>query len=275
MPHVASPSRLLAAELSARRRTLAKEEFPVSCDGARHRIRFDGRRWYADDHDEAAEEALGALGGTTPECIRVVRSIEAATSADLWATFDPRTPAPGVPPALRVVPAGVRATLLATALAEEFADASTVVSDSVAQLGLALLGEGPVPVDALRTKFQLTRELPRWDPGPGPWSDKELVLLARCMRAAAGEDRPHLVLLPSDRLARHAVAKYAVSLLDQERFLSTADLRHALASTSRNVRALTALLVAQGFLVEGDGQYRVRSTEPARTASTRAGRRRR
>ena len=233
----------------------------MECGGARHHLRFDGARLYAPDHDEAAEAALLALGGAPPMCGRIIAAVDAAEPAVLWATLDPRgawsAPADVT---LSLLPAAIRRMLLAAGLEAEFAGAAAPVRDSVAQLGLALLGDlTPLQVDALRTKFQLTREFPRWDPGTGPWSDKELVLLARCMRAAAGEERPHLVLLPSDRLARHAVAKYAVSLLDPERFLSIADLRDALSSTSRNVRALTALLVSQGFLVEREGQYRVRA----------------
>lgn len=232
----------------------------MQCNGDLHHLRFDGRQLYAADHDEAAEAALLALGGPEPMCSRIVAAVDAAGPAVLWATLDPRgawsAPADV---ALSLLPASIRRMLLAEALEAEFAGAAGTVRDAVAQLGLALLGDlTPLQVDALRTKFQLTREFPRWDPGPGPWSDKELVLLSRCMRSAAGEPRPHLVLLPADPLARQAVAKYAAALLDHERYLTPADLRAALAPTFRNVKALTALLVSEGLLVEGNGQYRVR-----------------
>lgn len=268
-PHVASPRRLLDAELARRRRDLVQDQLAVDCEGARHHVRFDGRNWYADDHDEAAEAALQALGGAKPPCIRMVESIAEATPAELWSTFDARMPTAPILPVLRTIPADVRAVLLASGLADEFADASAPVRDAVAQLCLAVLGDGPVAVDVLRTKFLLTREFPHWDPGPGPWSDKELVLLARCMRAAAGEDRPHLILLPSDPLARRAVAKYAVGLLDHERFLTVNDLRAALSATHRNLKALTSLLISEGLLVGGDGQYRVRVRAPARHTGRR------
>lgn len=260
-PHVASPSRLLRAELAAQVRALAKRELAVDCGGSVHHLRFDRSRLYPADHDEAGEAALRALGGVEPACVRVVDAVDGATSADWWATLDPRggADASGIGTALLVLPRAVRRVLGAGALAEEFGDAAPAVRDRVAQLGLALLGDGPLALDALRTRFQLTREFPRWDPGAGPWSDKELVLLARCMRAASGEARPHLVLLPSDPLARRAVAKYVVTLLDHERFLTVGDLRSSLTSTHRNVKALTTLLVAEGLLVEHAGQYRVRA----------------
>lgn len=263
-PHVASPHRLLEAALAERRRTFARLEVPVECSGAMHHLRFDGQGFFARDHDEAGEAALRALGGNEPACLRVVSAAGTATAAHWWASLDPRSPAvPELHRELQVVPDPVRRTLLAVALQEEFGDAATAVRDSVAQLGLALLGDGPLAMDSLRAKFQSTREFPRFDPGPGPWSDKELVLLARCMRSAAGEPRPHLVLLPVDPLARRAVAKYAVALLDGERFLTAADLRAALAPTHRNVKALRALLVTEGVLAERDGQYRVRTTTSA------------
>ena len=264
MPHVASPTRLLTSTLATRRHTLEREQVEVTCDGRRHHLRFDGRRFYASDHDEAAEAALRALGGAEPLCLRVVAAADAATPAEWWATLDPRTAVADIHQVLRVLPEPIRRTLLAGALEEEFVTAAPVVRDSVAQLGLALLGEPQVTPDLLRTKFQLTREFPRWDPGAGPWSDKELVLLARCMRSGTGEARPHLVLLPTDPLARQAVAKYAVGLLDPERFLNAIDLRTVLSSTHRNVKALTSLLVREGLLVERDGQYRVRPARGSR-----------
>lgn len=268
MAHVPSPWRLLASALTDRRRSLARLEVSVDCGGTRHRLRFDGRRFFAPDHDEVGEAALRALGGVEPMCVRVIAATDAATTAQWWASLDPRAQASlELHQALRQLPEPVRRILLASALDAEFADAATAVRDSAAQLGLAVVGDGPLAVDTLRTKFASTREFPRFDPGPGPWSDQELVLLNRCMRSGAGEARPHLVLLPADPLTRQAVAKYAAGLLDAERFLTPTDLRTALSSTHRNVKALTALLVAEGVLEARDGQYRVRT--PAKAARSR------
>jgi hypothetical protein len=247
-PHVASPARLFAREVDRAGRALAAAgPVEVPCEGGWHRIGFDGEQLYAEDHDEAAEAVVASLGGPRPAC---VRALEAAAAADVprwWAAVA------GVDEALRVLPEGHRRFLLARALLREFAGASGAVRDSVAQLGLAVVADTPPAIDTLRVKFQMTRELPHWDTGPGPWSDKELVLLHRCFRATPGEARPHLTFLPSDPLARSAVARYVVGLLDPARVLTPDDLRVALLPTFRNVRALTALLVGEGVLVPSDG----------------------
>lgn len=219
-------------------------------------------RPYAADHDEPAEAALQAMGGTPPLCIQTVDAVERATSPMLWIALRGR----GTPDtdALATVPAGARRALLAHRLREEFDGASEPVRDSVAQLGLALLADSLPPLESLEVKFRMTWELPRWDPGRGPWSDKELVLLARCMRSGRGEARPHLTYLPADPLARQAVAKYLVALLDPARVLTTADLRGSLSTTFRNVRAVTSLLVAEGHLEETEGGHRVRAPRSGR-----------
>ena len=257
MPHVASPARLLDQELGERRAWLARHPVEVRCAGEIHQLRFEGFVPYASDHDDAGEAALLALGGTPPPCLQVVTAVERSTPAVLWsAARGAGTPETDI---LAALPSPHRRALLAKALRDEFADAAAPVRDSVAQLGLALLADTPPPLDTLEVKFRMTRELPRWEPGPGPWSDKELVLLARCMRAAPGDARPHLTYLPADPLARQAVAKYLVALLDPARVLTPADLRTALSTTFRNVRAVTSLLVGEGHLEASGGGHRVRS----------------
>lgn len=255
--HVASPARLLDQELGSQRDWLRRQPVDVRCSGAVHQLRFDGFVPYASDHDEAGEAALLALGGTPPPCLQVVAAVGRSTPAVWWSALG-GAGGPGTD-VLAVLPSPHRRTLLAQALHAEFAGAAAPVRDSVAQLGLALLADDPPPLDTLEVKFRMTRELPHWDPGPGPWSDKELVLLARCMRAAPGDARPHLTYLPADPLARQAVAKYLVALLDPARVLTPADLRASLSTTFRNVRAVTSLLVAEGHLEASDGGHRVRS----------------
>jgi hypothetical protein len=257
LAHVASPSRLLDQELRERQEWVRRHPVGVRCAGDVHQLRFEGFRPYAVDHDDAGEAALLALGGTPPRCLQVVAAVERSTPAVLWsAARGAGTPETDV---LAVLPRPHRRALLASALRDEFADAAVPVRDSVAQLGLALLGDPSPPLDTLEVKFRMTRELPHFDPGPGPWSDKELVLLARCMRTARGDPRPHLTYLPADPLARQAVAKYLVALLDPARVLTPADLRAALSTTFRNVRAVTSLLVAEGHLELSGGGHRVRT----------------
>jgi hypothetical protein len=269
--HVASPARLLGQTLTARFQELASADIEVACGGTIHRVAFDGARFYADEHDEAAEAVLQAVGGATPVCLRLVEAVGAAGSQQLWAALDPR-PATGVlfDEVLRTLPETHLRVLLARALQAEFLDASMTVRDAVGQLGLALVGVEAPPIDLLRPRFQLTRELPHWDPGPGPWSDRELVLLSRCMRMGAGEARPHLQLLPADAVARRAVAKYVVALLDADRTISWRELRAALSPTFRNVRALSSLLVSEGLLDESEGGYRVRTPGRARPPKRRS-----
>lgn len=251
-PHVASPARLFAREVEQVGRRLASgPAVEVACEGqAAHRIGFDGDDLFAADHDETAEAVVGSLGGRPPQCIRIVDAAGAADVARWWSAL---LPGRGFDEPLRDLPEGHRRYFLARALRQEFADAGVAARDSVGQLGLALLATTPPPLDTLRVKYQMTRELPHWDTGPGPWSDKELVLLHRCFRAAPGEARPHLVVLPADPLARSAVARYAVGLLDPARVLAPDELRSALSPTFRNVRALTSLLVNEGLLVPTDG----------------------
>lgn len=215
---------------------------------------FDGRRLHADAHDETAEAVLAAVGGQPPTCVVVAEKSASATPLELWAALTTTEE----PDALAALPAPELGVFLARALQEEFAGAGLAVRDSVAQFGLALLGtDAHGPVDRFAEKFRITRQLPRWDPGPGPWSDRELVLLARCVRDNAAESVPHLQLLPADPLARRAVAKYVRSLLDDARTHTPDELRARLAPTFRNVRALTALLVAEGYVVEDHGRYRL------------------
>ena len=263
MPHVASPSQLFAAELRTRLREVQRAGVAITCAGLPHLVSFDGRSLHADDHDEAAEAVLAAVGGTRPCCLAVVDGLHAAAPAELWAALTGTSPDDDV---LRSVPSFVLRSFLARALRDEFASAGLAVRDSVGQLGLALLGTADDQLDRLADKFRLTRQFPRWDPGPGPWSDRELVLLSRCVRARPGEPVPHLELLPSDPLARRAVAKYARSLLDESRVHSTEELRERLAPTFRNVRALTALLVSEGLLEQADGRYRVGAPKRRRSA---------
>jgi hypothetical protein len=260
--HVARPAALLAQTLRARLRDLAAQPVEVACDGAasdRHRLLLDARTatYEALDHDEAAEAVLRAVGGTEPRCTRIVAATAQATSGDLWAAL--RFAGVTADDPLASLPDEHLRALLARALEEDFAGASTVVRDSVAKLGLALLGDPPPATDDLLVKFQMTRELPHWDPGPGPWSDQELVLLNRCMRAAPGDARPHLAHVPRNPVARHAVATYVAALLDPARALTDDDLRRALSTTHRNVKALTALLVEERLLERRDGRYRLRS----------------
>jgi hypothetical protein len=257
LPHIASPARLLDQELAQRQEWLRRHPVDVRCAGDVHQLRFDGFVPYAADHDEAGEAALRALGGTPPLCLQVVAAVERSTPSVLWGAAGGTRGADT--DVLAALPSPHRRALLAQALRDEFTDAAAPVRDSVAQLGLALLGDPSPPLDTLEVKYRMTRELPHWDPGPGPWSDKELVLLARCMRSGRGEDRPHLTYLPADPLARQAVAKYLVALLDPARVLTSADLRVALSTTFRNVRAVTSLLVAEGHLEARDGGHRVRS----------------
>jgi hypothetical protein len=269
--HVASPARLLAQTLTSRLQELAASpDLEVACGGTFHRVAFDGGRFYADDHDEAAEAVLQAVGGEAPMCLRLVEAVATAGTAQLWAALETRPSAVPFDPVLHTLPASYLRVLLARALQEEFLDASPTVRDAVGQLGLALAGVEAPPIDLLRTRYQLTRELPHWDPGPGPWSDRELVLLSRCMRMGAGEARPHLQLLPSDALARRAVATYVIALLDADRTLTWGELRAALSPTFRNVRALSSLLIAEGLLDETEGGYRVRTPGRARTRRARA-----
>jgi hypothetical protein len=258
LAHVASPARLLRQELAGRREWLHRNPVGVRCAGEVHQLAFDAFAPDAVDHDDAAEAALLALGGTPPLCLQIVSAVERSTPAVLWSAL--RGAGPADTDVLAALPVPHRRILLARALHDEFADASAPVRDSVAQLGLALLADTPPSLDTLEVKFRMTRELPHWDPGPGPWSDKELVLLARCMRAGRGDPRPHLTYLPADPLARQAVAKYLVALLDPARVLTPADLRAALSTTFRNVRAVTSLLLAEGHLEASGGGHRVRST---------------
>lgn len=259
---MASPARLLDQELGTREGWLRRHPVDVRCAGEVHQLRFEGFLPYAADHDEAGEAALLALGGTPPRCLQVVAAVERSTPAGLWgAARGAGAPETDV---LAALPNPHRRALLAHALRDEFAGAAVTVRDSVAQLGLALLGDTCPPLDTLEVKFRMTRELPHWDPGPGPWSDKELVLLARCMRTSRGDPRPHLTYLPADPLARQAVAKYLVALLDPARVLTPADLRASLSTTFRNVRALTSLLVAEGHLETSGGGHRVRSPRSGR-----------
>ena len=179
--------------------------------------------------------------------------LPAVTPPELWAALTE----PG-DVVLAAVPADARRVLLADALRREFVEAGSAVRDSVAQLGLAVLGAGDRDgLARFAEKFRTTRALPKWDPGPGRWSDRELVLLARCVRPSPGDAVPHLELLPSDPIARRAVARYVRGLLDETRVHTPQELRIRLAPTFRNVRALTALLVAEGHLVEDHGRYRV------------------
>lgn len=264
-PHVASPARLFAREVDiVGRRLAAGPPAEVPCSGAVHRLAFDGQVLDAEDHDETAEAVVSSLGGRPPVCVEVVRAAAAADVPAWWAALGSRAR-----PLAALPEAHVR-FFLARGLLREFDGAGAAVRDAVAQLGLALLGEGAPAADTVRVKYQMTREFPRWETGPGPWSDKELVLLHRCFRGAAGEARPHLVTLPTDAVARSAVARYVGGLLDPARVLGPDDLRAALAPTFRNVRALTSLLVAEGVLVPFDGGgYRV-GAPPSR----RRGRRR-
>ena len=272
--HVASPAKLLAHTLGGRRQELASAAVEVPCGGTTHRLAFDGHRYFADAHDEQAEAVLQAVGGVAPLCIRLVTAVGSATPPQLWSALAARQASSSSPDddPLVALPESHLRVALARALHEEFLDAATPVRDAVAQLGLALLARDGARTELLAVKFQMTREFPHWDPGAGPWSDKELVLLARCMRSAAGEPRPHLELLPADPLARHAVAKYVVALLDPERTHSWPDLRVALSPTFRNVRALTNLLVAEGLLEHDDGRYRVRTRDrrPRRVPARRS-----
>ena len=257
-PHVARPARLFASTLEVQLRRLRSEPAEVACTGGEsHRIVLVGRTLEAEAHDEEAEAVLRAVGGAEPPCVRIVQAAAEATTPDWWAALRDREGP------LASLPAPHLHVLLARALHDEFADASAVVQDSVAQLGLALLGDAPPAAARLQTKYAMTRELPHWDPGPGPWSDKELVLLARCMRAAPGEPRPHLAHLPADPLARRAVATYLVGLLDAARVLTPQEVRTALAPTFRNVKAVLALLTAEGLVTPVEGGYRV-SRRPSR-----------
>lgn len=255
--HVADPARLLAHTLDRAWRGLRQTgPVAVACSGdTTHRLAIVGDGYEAADHDEQAEAVLRAVGGTEPVCTRLVRAVATATPADLWAAL--RT---GEPVLAALPPAHLR-VLLARALHREFEDAATAVRDSVAQLGLALLGDPPPATDSLLVKFQMTRELPHWDPGPGPWSDQELVLLHRCTRWTPGDERPHLAHLPRNPIARHAVAVYAAWLLDRTpRVLTDADLRAELSATHRNTKALTALLLEERTVERRrDGTYRVRA----------------
>ena len=258
MPHVASPSQLLAAELRPRLREVRGSGLLVVCSGGKeHRLGFDGAAFHADDHDEAAEAVLSAVGGTRPPCVALAGRLSAVTTAELWAAL---TTASGDDDgaALAALRRSALRLLLAKALQDEFADAGQAVRDSVAQLGLAVLGASDDGVDRFTEKFRTTRSLPRWDPGPGHWTDHELVFLARCVRVTPAGGVPHLELLPSHPDARRAVAKYARNLLDGTRVHTPEELRTTLAPTFRNVRALTHLLVAERVLVEDHGRYRVR-----------------
>jgi hypothetical protein len=259
----------LAHQLRAQLRRLTTDGIWIECAEARHRLRFDDNgdddRLVALDHDTDAEAVLEAVGGTPPLCLRIVDAVDDARPQDLWAALSAehrggRGRGPSgrrrTHDALEDVPATDLAVLLARSLDAEFVDASTVVRESVSQLGLSLLAPGFHVTPVIATKFQMTREFPRWDTGARRWSDKELVLLSRCLRVAKGERRPHLELLPADPIARRAVARYVVDLLDGHRLLSPADLRDAISPTFRNVRAVTSLLLSEGLLEAVGGGFR-------------------
>ena len=268
MPHVASPSQLFAADLRAQLRQLQRTGVTVVCDGAEHQLSFDGRTLHADDHDDAAEAVLLAVGGTPPPCLALVDRANGASTPELWRALTE----PHGSDVVQELPATTLRLLLARALQDEFAPAGLAVRDAVAQLGLALLGVADDQLERLADKFRLSRQFPRWDPGPGPWTESELVVLARYLRASPGETVAHLERLPTDRMARRAVAKYAANLLDGARVLTDDELRRRLAPTFRNVRALTSLLVAEGLLERADGRYR-RGSGTARPPGERRRRR--
>jgi hypothetical protein len=61
----------------------------VRCGGASHRVGFDAHgRAHADAHDEDAERALVALGGTVAPCLRVVQAFDRPTNVTM--PVDPR-----------------------------------------------------------------------------------------------------------------------------------------------------------------------------------------
>ena len=258
MPHVASPAQLFEAEFGARLRRLRTSGITVRCEGAEHRLAFEGGSLAVLDHDEEAEAVVEAMGGAVPACVLVARSLASAEVPELWAALSPGQVSPW-----RAVDDDVLRLFLARALAAEFEGAGRAVRDSVGQLGLALLATAGPTVELLAAKYRMTREFPRWDPGRGPWTDKELVLLSRYVRGSPGAP-PHLELLPRDDAGRRAVARYSAGLLDDARVHTSQDLRTLLSPLFRNVRALTSLLVSEGLLEHDNGRYRVRGRQTRR-----------
>lgn len=110
-------------------------------------------------------------------------------------------------------------------------------------------------------RFQVTRELPRWDTGERRWSERELVILFRCLRtpvASSGARVPHLAELPRNPAARRTVALFVADLLESHHVFTRDEVAERLTPIHRNVAQLIRLLMTEGTLAETSGGYRTR-----------------
>lgn len=246
-------------ELS-RHRAAPVETVEVRCGaGARHLVRISAiDAIEPGDHDLDAERIVAAVGGEPPTCVRLVDLAPLATAPQLWSSIRASgvSDIDGTQDVLGRLPLQVRCRMLADRLANEFARSSACVQESVAKLGLALLAPDYEPSAADVAKFQVTRTLPRWDTGPRSWSDKELVLLQRTMRVAAGDGIPHVDHFPNDPVARRVVASYAASILDDHHLYTRSELAAALSPVFHNVSRLIRLMLNEGALAESSSCYR-------------------
>jgi hypothetical protein len=266
-----------ASELRTADEVARSEIVRVECAPAQppHRLepRGDGR--YATlDHDEAAERVVAAVGGAPPPCLVVVDLLSDVNGPRLWAVLLAQHGRIAPPPpddALTRLPPTVVRRLLATRLAEEFADAGPAVHESVAKLGLALLAPGfeLTPQDV--EKYQRSRAFPRWDTGPRAWRDTELMQLDRWFRAAPGERLPHLTHLPVDPLARRVITQFAADTLDDHHLYTRTELAAALSPIFHNVSRLVRLLLDHRLLEESNGCFR--TVDAAAAGGRRRGRR--
>jgi hypothetical protein len=224
-----------------------------------HRLEPAGDRLVPVDHDEAAERVVVAVGGTPPPCLVLIDLLPGVTTPRLWDALlaqHGRTPPPPPDDVLSRLPSADLRRRLARCLADEFAGAGPAVRESVAKLGLALLAPTfeLTPQDV--AKYQRTRGFPRWDTGPEPWTDDELLLLQRWFRAAPGDRVPHLGGVPHDRTGQRAVARLAAGTLDDHHLYTRAELTQALSPIFHNVSRLVRLLLDERLLEESNACYR-------------------
>jgi hypothetical protein len=226
------------------------------------------------DHDETAERVVVAVGGTPPPCLQLVDLLPEVTGPRLWTAILAQHGRKSPPPPddlLTRLPSQTLRRILANRLAREFEHAGPAVQESVAKLGLALLAPTFELTPADVAKYELTRAFPRWDVGTRAWTDRELVQLDRWFRAAPGDRLPHLAHLPTDPLARRAVARYASDTLDDHHLYTRAELAAALAPVFHNVARLVRLLLDERLLEESNGCFR--TAHPGVAAERRRGRR--
>jgi hypothetical protein len=238
------------------------EIIEVPCGPATHRLETtgdDADGFLALDHDDAAERVVLAVGGAPPPCLVLVDVLTDITVPRLWsvmvAQHGRRTPPPPDDVLVRL-PSRPTRRLLATHLAREFDTAGAAVRESVAKLGLALLAPTYELTPDDLNRFQRTREFPRWDVGPRPWTDQELVLLHRWFRSPGGDRLPHVGAVPTDPAARRVVAQFAADTLDDHHLYTRAELAAALSPIFHNVSRLVRLLLDHDLLEESNGCFR-------------------